>query len=266
MHVLEWNKGIVNVLEAFVQSRQLFFCSLIAFLAFLILSSCSMPAKKSLAQPKSPASNVSKAEYDALLKRHELLQNEVRELKSYQRRKLGEEAQAAQDVKEPVGAELIQTVNVFSDENKFGKGAVPQPIGVKEVKPSPKAKSDIKFITNLSDEDVKILENDILELRKAQAFLEQGERREGMRILTNLQQSSYRQVQVRAQFLIGENFFNQKEFDLALQAYEEIIHRSAFSGLVIRALGRLVTCAEKLGIDNKKDQYYSMLNDFFEGV
>ena len=87
-----------------------------------------------------------------------------------------------------------------------------------------------------------------------------------MDILIKLQKSSYRQIQVRAQFLVAKGLFLQEEFDLALQAYEDIIQRSAFSGLVLEALQQAIVCTKKLGIKDKEDRYYSMLHDFFEGV
>ena len=84
-----------------------------------------------------------------------------------------------------------------------------------------------------------------------------------MNLLKNLQKSKHKQIQVRAQFFMGEALFLQGEFDLARQAYEEIIQKNAFSGFVIKTLERLIACAEHLGMKEKKEQYHSILYDFF---
>jgi hypothetical protein len=56
----------------------------------------------------------------------------------------------------------------------------------------------------------------------------------------------------------------KQHFDLALQVFEDIINKSAYSGVVLDALKHAVVCTDKLGIINKKEQYMSMLNDVFE--
>ena len=72
-----------------------------------------------------------------------------------------------------------------------------------------------------------------------------------------------RQIRVHAKFYIGEILFRQQEYDLAMQVFEEILDKDAFSGIVLKTLGRLVTCSKKLKLKKKKDRYYSMLHDFF---
>ena len=49
-----------------------------------------------------------------------------------------------------------------------------------------------------------------------------------------------------------------------MQVYEEILQKDAFSGLVLKTLGRLVVCSTKLKLKKKEEQYYSVLHDFFE--
>ena len=63
---------------------------------------------------------------------------------------------------------------------------------------------------------------------------------------------------------MGEILFSQGEYDLSLQIFEEILERHAFSGLVIKTLGRLIVCSEKLKLVGKQEKYYSILHDFFE--
>ncbi|MBP5296673.1 MAG: hypothetical protein J6Y94_05005 [Bacteriovoracaceae bacterium] len=63
--------------------------------------------------------------------------------------------------------------------------------------------------------------------------------------------------------MTAEILYAQHEYDLAFQVYEEIIQQDAFSALVIPALAKLVTCADKLNLTEKKEQYYSLLHDVF---
>lgn len=89
---------------------------------------------------------------------------------------------------------------------------------------------------------------------------------QALELLTPLKHSSDRQIQVRAKFLKGEILFQQEEYDLAMQVFEDLIAKYAFSGVILKALNRLVTCAEKLALPKKKRRYHSILYDFFESV
>jgi hypothetical protein len=60
--------------------------------------------------------------------------------------------------------------------------------------------------------------------------------------------------------------FRQGEFDLSMQVFEEIITKYAFSGVVIKTLGRLIVCSERLKLAKKREQYFSILHDFFESA
>lgn len=114
--------------------------------------------------------------------------------------------------------------------------------------------------------DYGLLENEILSLQKANTLLNKKNYDHALNILKELETSSHRQISVRAKFLIGELLFTQSEYDLALQVFSEIISRDAFSGVVLKTLGRMIVCADKLGQTTKKDKYYSILHDFFESA
>ena len=114
----------------------------------------------------------------------------------------------------------------------------------------------------MAEGDIKAQETDIFELNKARMALQQGDHPKSMEILQRLQKSPYRQIQVRVQFFIGESLSQQGEFDLALQAYQNIIQQHAFSGLVIKALERIVVCTEKLKINDQREHYLSILGKF----
>lgn len=87
---------------------------------------------------------------------------------------------------------------------------------------------------------------------------------EAMKIFTTLARNSEPAIKARAQLHMGEILMQQGEFDLAMQAFDEIITRQAHSGVVLDALRNSVVCAEKLGMKDKSDQYRSLLRDVFQ--
>jgi tetratricopeptide (TPR) repeat protein len=87
---------------------------------------------------------------------------------------------------------------------------------------------------------------------------------EATKIFQQLESQSEPVVKVRARLQVGELLFSKQQYDLALQVFEDIINKNSSSGVVLEALKYAAVCSEKLGIQNKKDQYTSMLNDVFE--
>ena len=126
--------------------------------------------------------------------------------------------------------------------------AVPTSMGVKTV--------------NNSDE----IDDQIARLREVQELVKVNKFEAALVILKELEGSKEKQIVVRAKMMLGDLLFNQGEFDLSSQVYEEIINKYAFSGFVIKALGKLVVCSEKLKQPEKQAKYYSLLHDFFEAT
>ena len=87
---------------------------------------------------------------------------------------------------------------------------------------------------------------------------------EATKIFQQLESGAAPAVKVRARFQIGELLLSKQQYDLALQVFEDIINKNAHSGVVLDALRSAVVCTDKLGIQNKKAQYSSMLTDVFE--
>ncbi|MBP9673881.1 MAG: tetratricopeptide repeat protein [Bacteriovoracaceae bacterium] len=108
--------------------------------------------------------------------------------------------------------------------------------------------------TNLWAEDKQGLEN-------AQIYLEQKRFDKAMSEIKRLENSPWQQIRVRAKFLSAESFFEQKEYDLALQAYESILENYGFSGYVVKALEKMVTCSQELNLKEKKERYWSLYKD-----
>lgn len=107
------------------------------------------------------------------------------------------------------------------------------------------------------------LEAQITLFRKAMT-LKTANPGEATKIFQQLENQGGPSIKVRAKLQIGELLLGRGQYDLALQVFEDIINKNSYSGVVIDALKFGVVCADKLGIQNKKEQFASMLNDVFE--
>ena len=108
------------------------------------------------------------------------------------------------------------------------------------------------------------IDDQIIRLREVQENIKVNKFENALVILKELENSKEKQIVVRAKMMLGDLLFNQGEFDLASQVYEEVINKYAFSGLVLKALGKLIVCSEKLKQPERQAKYYSLLHDFFE--
>lgn len=108
------------------------------------------------------------------------------------------------------------------------------------------------------------IDDQIVRLREVQDLIKVNKFEQALVILKELETSREKQIVVRAKMMLGDLLFNQGEFDLASQVYEEVINKYAFSGLVLKALGKLIVCSEKLKQPERQAKYYSLLHDFFE--
>lgn len=148
---------------------------------------------------------------------------------------------------------LMETVDVF--DNKAATVVSPSLPG--------KSNLDIEPETSASVSSGSI-ESEISDLKKGMSLAGAGKFDQAIKVLQSLSKtSSNKQIQVRAKFGTGEVFLAQKEYDLALQVYEDIINHNVYSGLVLNALKRAVTCSEKLNLTDKKTRYESLLKDVF---
>lgn len=145
-------------------------------------------------------------------------------------------------------SDLVETVDVF--------GGDPIPKKINSI--------DTREVVAQVNVPASEIESQIIKLERAQVLTGQNKFDQSLTILKELENSNVRQVKVRAKYEIGELLFIQGEYDLAMQVFEEIIHREAFSGVVLKVLGRLIVCSDKLKLSKKKQKYYSILHDFFE--
>ena len=155
------------------------------------------------------------------------------------------ELESLLDERTPASKELGDTVDPFQSTSVKGKGSL------------------------------KTIEEQIKFLRKAREQVALKQYDSALNKAKTLKVSPFEQVVVRAKYLSGEILFLQGNYDMAMQAYENIIFEHAFSGVVLKALDRLVVCYDKLKLQAEKSQvekleakrnkYYSMLHDIFKG-
>lgn len=244
------------------------------FCSTLILTSCSSlwlhrdqtvdSALNDGAQSQS--STVSKEQYDELARKYNDLLSQSKNLKAIEAAQAPIVVANPNDQKKPSLAEethidpselvnridsAIPDVANFESAEVANKPATPGPatptsMGVKTV--------------NNTDE----IDDQISRLREVQELVKVNKFEQALVILKELETSKEKQIVVRAKMMLGDLLFNQGEFDLSSQVYEEIINKYAFSGFVIKALGKLVVCSEKLKQPEKQAKYYSLLHDFFE--
>lgn len=235
--------------------------SLISILTFLLTGCSWISGGRSLfgeeeeTAKKAPES-VPRGQYDELMQKYKNLLEEkkmdrietVGDANNYANEMETSNAlKQLSQVKEEVpvnNSELSATVDLFKESREADQRKVAMP------------KSG-SYSTDL-------VEDHVGKIRTVERYISQNKIDPAIKILKELEMSPVRQVAVRARFYLGEILFKQQEYDLALQVYEDILKKNAFSGLVIVSLGRLIVCSEKLKINSKKEKYYSMLHDFFE--
>ena len=214
----------------------------------------------------APEEKVSKAEYDALLAKYrQALGSKTTSgpnaSVAAENSRSDSETKVAPSVAAVAAAptpELAETVDVFQNGVTVTPGDGAPPV----VKPlSNKVSPQARKVRPTSDAEI---ERQIKVWRQAAAFVAQKKYDQALSLLRPLEKSRVKQIVVRSRFLTAEILYAQHEYDLAFQVYEEVIQQYAFSGLVLAALDRLVSCADKLNLTAKKEQYYSLLHDFFE--
>lgn len=227
----------------------------------MLSTNCSWLSKRRASSPDDYSTTLATeavplSQYQELLKRHEelterhrLLQQELSRSSSESPQLIGELSMAKDS------PELAETVDVFQGRVREGQEARPAPVA---------AASSTRPIIDSRNIDSAIVEEEILILRNSNQLIAQNRYDQALRELRKIENSSVRQIRARAKYNMGEILFQQGEFDLAMQIFEDVIRTEAFSGIILKTLGRLIVCSEQLNLDQKKETYYSMLYDFFE--
>lgn len=220
--------------------------ALLPMLALLVLNSCAWyrDLERSLVEDDEKKANksrvVSREQYDQLLVKYEELSKKYETLKEggpKESNSLVDELQKSSAENFANVSPNVETVDAFPAKNQ-------QVVVATEEIPS----------------DV---ESQLALFRKG-VTLKSSNPGESTKIFQQLESQGAPAVKVRSKLQIGELLYSKGQFDLALQVFEDIINTQAHSGVVLDALKYAVVCSDKLGIQNKKDQYASMLNDVFE--
>lgn len=245
----------------------------------LISTSCSSLLSRrgqtvdSIQQGESavPTTMVPKEQYDELARKYQDLLNQSKQMV---RAEAPAAAAAAEEVKGETQfkPETATATNLDPSDlvNTIDK-AIPDMAavdGVDALKPEAK-KAGPALPTSMGVEQINMtddVDDQISRLREVQELVKVNKFEAALTILKELENSKEKQIVVRAKIMLGDLLFNQGEYDLASQVYEEVVKKYAFSGFVLKALGKLVACSEKLKQPEKQAKYYSLLHDFFEAV
>ena len=224
---------------------------LLVGLSLVLITSCSLveTTRKSLLGDASPRNKksqkvkwVSKAQYDDLMIKYKNISSKYEKLKEDRITS----SKAFNQLDELASSKADETVDVFGDK---GIAAPMKPMPAKKVSP---------------DIYIDKVEQELIYFKKAVAYYDNGKSDEALKMFQALEKSSHKQIKVRSKIYIGNTYFGKKRFDLALQVYEDIIKNNAYSGKVIPALRNAAISSGKLGLNEKKAQYESILRDFFE--
>lgn len=251
-------------------SGQMLISKLFLLLLCMNLVSCSwISSRRSLfggdEENKSPQADgvatVPKSQFDALNRKYEALlkERQMENVRGGDANQMMNQMEGSNDPANVVdqiskikgGGDLAETVDVFqqaSQQKTSGPSSAGLPV-------TPMSTGSL---------DEGLIEDHITKVRRAEKLVSQNKYDASINLIKELEKSPVRQVVVRAKFLMGEILFGQGEYDLALQVYEEVLTDHAFSGLVIKTLGRLIVCSDKLKLAGKQEKYYSILHDFFE--
>lgn len=222
--------------------------ALIPMLALLVFNSCSWykDLERSLVEDDEKkmrrSRTVPREQYDNLLVKYEELSKKYELLKENPNK---EQSSLVDELQRTSSENFAQASSNVETVDAFGAGAGAQQVVV------------------ASDDVPTDVESQLALFRKG-LTLKGTNPGEATKIFQQLENQGAPAVKVRSKLQIGELLFAKGQFDLALQVFEDIINKHAHSGVVLDALRYAEVCSDKLGIQNKKDQYASMLNDVFE--
>ena len=217
--------------------------ALIAISTLLVLNSCSWyrDVERSLVADDEKSAkrsrSVTREQYDQLLVKYEELSKKYETLKENPNK---EQSSLADELQKSSTENFAQT-----SPNAETVDAFPNQVVV------------------ASEEAPTDLESQLSLFKKGIA-LKASNSGEATKIFQQLENSSVPAVKARSKFQIGELLYGKGQYDLALQVFEDIINKNAHSGVVLDSLKFAMNCSDKLGIQNKKEQYASMINDVFE--
>jgi TolA-binding protein len=243
--------------------------SQIAIVCFT-LSSCSLfesrgPIGEDGKGAKGKKTSVTVAEYEALQKKYNNLNKKYQMLAAAEAIK--EDDASLEDEVLDESMDLKKKLQMANNSEDIKIKGAPKPMSaatMNSLKTAKAQKSSDIVIRREEPLNEAEIENEISVLRKANMLIGKNRFNEALSKLKSIEKSKSKQIQIRAKFLMGDILYKQNEYDLAMQIFEEIIMKDSFSGVVIKTLGRLIACSNKLKLKQKEEQYSSILYDFFE--
>ena len=214
---------------------------------------------------QTQTSTVPKEQYDELARKYNELLNQSKNLKSQEEAPAKVVANPGDQKKPEIAESTVLDPSELVNKIDHAIPDAPNLDGVdalanhaEKLPPMPTSMG-VKTVNNTDE-----IDDQISRLREVQELVKVNKFEQALVILKELEGSKEKQIVVRSKMMLGDLLFTQGEYDLASQVYEEIIGKYAFSGFVIKALGKLVVCSEKLKQPEKQAKYYSLLHDFFE--
>lgn len=233
----------IKVLNLFVTEDDLKLAQVISLTAvFSLFTSCAwldrmergLTGSEAESGRKTKKQMIPKAEYDELLSRYDELNRQYQALKEGKSSSLVNELEATPQITNSgiENGSRVETVDVFSAQKTSA--------------------------IELGDIESQLMKYRQAEVARATAPVE------ALKVYQQLALSGAPSLKAKAQLRMGEILLQQGEFDLALQSFEVVITKLAYSGVVLEALRNAAICCEKLGLVQKKDQYLSLLKDVFQ--
>jgi tetratricopeptide (TPR) repeat protein len=189
---------------------------------------------------KAKAQWVTKEQYDQLMVKYKNLLSEYEKVKEQKLTGSGPD----------IIGELNNQPNADESVDVFGKNGI-----------ASSALANKPSISRPMTEDE--LNKEIKVYKKGVSFKANGNTAEAIKIFQVLEKSQTKQIRVRSRYHLASLYFSQNQYDLALQVTEKMIGYDAFSGVVLEAMVIAVKCCDKLGLEEKKLKYNSMLKDVF---
>lgn len=197
---------------------------------------------------KDNPGGVSQEQFDALLTKYKAAMSENRQLKEkYEYNRPG-------NWKDSASAGQANTVEINANDFQE-KVSTKNP-----VKPS----TSNRGIKPVIQADSQMSMNELKSYGKAKNLFDQRNYSESLKLFQRLENSKNDQIRVRAKFYSGLILYNQKEFDISLQVFEEILEKMAYSSYTLEALEYAYRSSVALNMEQKSIQYKSLLQDVFK--
>lgn len=266
-----------NFASIAAQALAFIVCALISTSCSSLLSRHGQTVDTAQTENSAPTTMVPKEQYDELARKYQELLNQSKQLvKTEAPVAAASTANASEEKKGEAQAKPEGATSTAFDPSELVNHidkAIPDTANLETVdalKPEAKEKTAGPAVpTSMGVERLNQtddIDEQISRLREVQELVKVNKFEQALTLLKELENSKEKQIVVRAKIMLGDLLFNQGEYDLASQVYEEIIKKYAFSGYVLKALGKLVACSEKLKQPEKQAKYYSLLHDFFEAT